>query len=67
MKCPECDSERVISYTDQKLRRLHLLIWQCFDCGTEWETGWDIDMPLRPDIIEHCKKYAKQIQAYIEE
>ncbi len=41
MKCPKCESENVISHTDEELRKEHKLIWQCFDCNHSWETDWD--------------------------
>ena len=55
----------MVDHTDSELRKNHLLVWQCFDCDEFWQTGWDIDMPPRPEIVEHCKIYEKQIKAYL--
>lgn len=41
--CIECGSTKTIAHTDSELRRLHLLVWQCFGCNSFFETGWDID------------------------
>jgi len=44
MKCENCGSKNIVAHTDSELRRLHLLVWQCFDCGRFFKTGWDIGM-----------------------
>ena len=43
MQCPECNSENVVSHTDEKLREEQKLVWQCFDCDNFWETDWDAE------------------------
>ena len=50
MNCPKCNSENTVSHTDDELRKLHLLVWQCFDCDEYWQTGWDIHEAIRKDI-----------------
>jgi len=65
MNCIKCDSSNVTSITNNKLRKLHLLLWHCSDCEEEFVSGWDIDMAIRPDIIEHYKKYEKEIEDYL--
>ena len=65
MKCINCESENTIAHTNKKLRVLHLLIWQCLDCNKEWQTGQDIDMPIRPDLSEQCAEYENELEAYL--
>ena len=43
MKCPTCVSENTVVHTSDRLRKWHLLVWQCFDCDEFWQTGWDIE------------------------
>lgn len=65
MNCLECGSNNVQSITNDELRRLHLLKWVCFDCRFESTTGWDIDLPPRPDILEHFVEHKDKIMAYV--
>lgn len=65
MKCPKCGSENTVDITGDELRKLHLLYWVCFDCKEEYETGWDIDIEVRPDILENYIKYEDKIKTHI--
>lgn len=44
MRCISCKSENLISHTDDELRGLHLLVWQCLDCDEWFDTGYDVEM-----------------------
>ena len=67
VQCPECDSENTVVSINDELRKYHLLEWMCLDCETEFVTGWDILLPIRPDILENIAKYEDEIKAYIAE
>lgn len=56
MECPICSSTNTTSYTDGILRRFHLLKWECYDCVATWQSGWEIDLPLRIEERDYLEK-----------
>lgn len=66
VQCPKCGSDNVVSSTSTRLKRYHLLDWDCLGCEKTWITGWDINIEPSPDVLEHMEEYEDEIKAYID-
>jgi hypothetical protein len=61
-KCPKCHSTRIVTHTDQELRRRHKWVWQCWGCGHSWETDWgELDSQT---IARHIERHGLALERY---